>query len=234
MQISVEHLTLKYENTVALKDISFTVAAGDYLCILGPNGSGKSTLLKAMLGLVNLDDGTIRFGDNISRCDLGYLPQQTTIKWDFPASVWEVVLSGALRNKGRRPFYSQKAKDLAAASMDKLSIGHLRGTSFQELSGGQRQRVLLARALCSAGAILLLDEPVAGLDPPMTASLYELIAQLNREDGLTVIMVSHDIGGALQYANKILHLEQSIGFFGDKGDYLTSGVAYAQTGGGRQ
>lgn len=232
MQISVEHLTMKYEHVLALDDVSFQVDDGDYLCIVGANGSGKSTLLKAILGLVHPDGGNICFGNGITRADLGYLPQQMVVERDFPASVWEVVLSGTLRQKGRRPFFRRAEKETALANLKKLEIEDLRQKSFQELSGGQRQRVLLARALSSAGKVLLLDEPVTGLDPEITKSLYELVAKLNREDGLTVMMVSHDLQGALEYGSKILHLEQKVAFFGEKNAYLRQYGAKFSAGGG--
>ncbi|MEE0776928.1 MAG: ATP-binding cassette domain-containing protein, partial [Bacillota bacterium] len=207
MYLACDHLTMKYENTLALDDISFQVDAGDYLCILGANGSGKSTLLKAILGLLPVKNGSVVYGDGVRASEIGYLPQQTVVQKDFPASVWEVVLSGTLNGCGLRPFYSRQVKAMAEHNMERLGITDLRKKSYRELSGGQQQRVLLARALCATKKLLLLDEPVTGLDPVITSELYELIGTINREEGISVIMVTHDMEGALKHSNKILHLD---------------------------
>ena len=187
--ITCQDVTLGYENTRVAEHLSFTVEEGDYLCIVGENGSGKSTLMKTLLGLRAPLAGHIAFGDGLRKNEIGYLPQQTPIQRDFPASVQEVVLSGCLARCGLRPFYSKEEKALAARNMERLGITPLARRCYRELSGGQQQRVLLARALCATRKLLLLDEPVAGLDPKVTAELYDLIAELNRADGITVIMI---------------------------------------------
>ncbi len=223
--ISCKNLTLGYENTRVAENLSFEVVPGDYLCIVGENGSGKSTLMKTLLGLRAPLAGQIVFGDGLRKNEIGYLPQQTPIQRDFPASVQEVVLSGCPNRCGLRPFYNKEEKALAARSMERLGITPLARRCYRELSGGQQQRVLLARALCATRKLLLLDEPVAGLDPKVTAELYDLIAELNRKDGITVIMISHDITAALAYASHILHIGdgQQL-FFGTASEYLSSPV----------
>jgi len=217
--ITLDRVSLGYDTGLILKDISFTVEKGEYLSIVGENGSGKSTLMKALTGLLKPLSGKICW--NGIR-EFGYLPQQTVVQRDFPASVWEVVLSGCIGSMGWRPFYTAKEKARALHSMDVLSISALKSRSYRELSGGQQQRVLLARALCAADHILLLDEPTAGLDPVVTAELYDLILHLNRDHGVTVIMVSHDLESALRYSTKILHLKETVCFFGSAEDYKQS------------
>ena len=220
-QIKVENLTLGYDGVPVASDISFSVKKGDYLCIVGENGSGKSTLVKALLHLNRPLSGHIIMGDNVSHKRFGYLPQQTPIQRDFPASVYEIVLSGCVGRMGLRPFYTKAEKRLAWDNMARLGILELAECSYRELSGGQQQRVLLARALCAAEDILLLDEPVAGLDPKVTAELYALIDQLNKKDGITIIMVSHD-KAAIRYASHVLHVKSDCHFFGTAQEYHDS------------
>ena len=220
-QLSCQNLTVGYDGRTVLQGLNFEVNPGDYLCIVGENGSGKSTLMKTILGLQAPISGTILTGDGLRKNEIGYLPQQTQVQKDFPASVKEIVLSGCQGRCGRRPFYSKKEKRLAADAMDKMRISQLAGRCYRELSGGQQQRVLLARALCATRKMLLLDEPVSGLDPKVTVEMYELIESLNQEDGITVIMISHDLSAALRYASHILHIDDSV-FFGTKADYLRS------------
>ena len=217
--IKCENLTLGYEGHPIVTDLNFTVNAGDYLCIVGENGSGKSTLMKTLLGLRPPMSGTLELGDGLHRNEIGYLPQQTVVQRDFPASVSEVVISGCLNRLGLRPFYRAEDKARAAANMEKLGITHLAKRCYRELSGGQQQRVLLARALCATTKLLLLDEPVSGLDPKVTRDMYTLIDGLNKQEGITVIMVSHDIGAALTYSDHILHVSHTPLFFGTTEDY---------------
>lgn len=220
-QLTCQNLSVGYDGRPVLQDLNFEVSAGNYLCIVGENGSGKSTLMKTILSLQAPIGGTILTGDGLRKNEIGYLPQQTQVQKDFPASVKEIVLSGCQGRCGRRPFYSKKEKRLAADAMDKMRISQLAGRCYRELSGGQQQRVLLARALCATRKMLLLDEPVSGLDPKVTVEMYELIESLNQEDGITVIMISHDLSAALRYASHILHIDDSV-FFGTKADYLRS------------
>ena len=220
-QLTCQNLSVGYDGRPVLQGLNFEVSAGDYLCIVGENGSGKSTLMKTILGLQTPISGTILTGDGLRKNEIGYLPQQTQVQKDFPASVKEIVLSRCQGRCGRRPFYSKKEKRLAADAMDKMRISQLAGRCYRELSGGQQQRVLLARALCATRKMLLLDEPVSGLDPKVTVEMYELIESLNQEDGITVIMISHDLSAALRYASHILHIDDSV-FFGTKADYLRS------------
>ena len=216
-----ENLSLGYESRVIQHDLNFAVESGDYLCIVGENGSGKSTLMKTLLGLQAPLGGRIVYENGLKANEIGYLPQQTEVQRDFPASVREIVLSGCQGRCGWRPFYNAAEKKLAQENMERMGIGDLAGRPYRELSGGQQQRVLLARALCATQKVLLLDEPVLGLDPQVTADMYGLIEKLNREDGITVIMISHDIGAAVRYADHILHIGQDV-FFGTTKDYVSS------------
>ena len=202
------------------KGLDFTVAEGDYLCILVDNGAGKSTLVKAILSLHEPLSGSLEF--TFPRSEIGYLPQRTVVRRDFPSSVWEVVLSGCVNSLSHRLFYGRKDRMTAEANLERMEISDLRKQSFSNLSGGQQQRVLLARALCAAKKVLLLDEPVAGLDSHTSSELYRLIDSLN-EDGMTVIMVTHDVHPALNSAGKILHLGRSF-FFGLRDEYFKSEV----------
>lgn len=219
--LEAENVSVEYDGVPALKNVSFRIEKGEYLAVVGENGSGKSTLIKAILGLTELSSGMIRLNGGIKKSEIGYLPQQTEVQKDFPARVDEVVLSGCLASSGIFPFYASKDKKLAVNSMELLEIASIRKRSFRELSGGQQQRVLLARALCSAKAMLVLDEPAAGLDPLISSEFYSLLRKLN-EEGLTIIMVSHDIGAAKENADKILHLGTNIFFFGSADEYLRS------------
>ena len=220
-QLSCQNLTVGYDGRTVLQGLNFEVNPGDYLCIVGENGSGKSTLMKTILGLQAPISGRILTGDGLRKNEIGYLPQQTQAQKDFPASVREIVLSGCQGRCGSRPFYSKEEKRLAEENIGKMGIGSLTKRCYRELSGGQQQRVLLARALCATRKMLLLDEPVSGLDPRVTAEMYGLIERLNREEGITVMMISHDISAALRYASHILHIGDSV-FFGTKADYLQS------------
>ena len=229
-QIECKDVSVKYENQVVLEDISFSIEQGDYLCIVGENGSGKSTLVKTILGLENSKLGQIVFGEGLNKNEIGYLPQQTQAQKDFPASVYEVVLSGYLNSKGFSPFYSMKDKKLANEMIKSLGIENIKRKSFRELSGGQQQRVLLARALCATKKIIILDEPITGLDPTVTREMYSLIKEINKK-GITIIMVSHDINFAVNNASKILHLKKNIKFFGNTEDYANSEVGRRFIGG---
>jgi zinc transport system ATP-binding protein len=229
--ITCRDISLSYDNNTVLSGLSFSVEAGNYLCIVGENGSGKSTLIKALLSLKNVVSGDILTGDGLKRTEIGYLPQQTSAQKDFPASVWEVVLSGCLNRRGLRPFYSHEQKQLAISNMQNLGIIGLKQHAYRELSGGQQQRVLLARALCATTKLLLLDEPAAGLDPIVTQELYKLISDINKS-GITIIMVSHDVQSAVKYATHILHLDHKPLFFGLTEDYIACPAGRRFLGGG--
>jgi len=218
--LEAKNLSLGYDSTAIVENLNFTVNEGDYLCIVGENGSGKTTLMKTLLGLQEPVSGSITTGDGLKRNELGYLPQQTLVQRDFPASVREIVLSGCLSHSGLRPFYDKEEKKMADENMERMGISSLRNRCYRELSGGQQQRVLLARALCAARRILLLDEPVSGLDPRATIDMYELIDKLNK-DGISIIMISHDLTAALHYASHILHIGSDV-FFGTKSEFLKS------------
>ena len=222
--IECKNVTLGYDSKIVLENLSFSVNSGDYLCIIGENGSGKSTLMKTVLGLKNPLSGEIIFGSGLKKNEIGYLPQQTVVQRDFPASVYEIVLSGCLNKQGFAPFYRKSDRERARKNIERMNISDLSKRCYRELSGGQQQRVLLARALCATEKLLLLDEPVSGLDPKVTAEMYELIESLNKQ-GITVIMISHDMSAALKYASHILHIGGKI-FFGTKEEYLKSGSGF--------
>ena len=219
-QLTCQNLCAGYDGRPVLQDLSFELLAGDYLCIVGENGSGKSTLMKTILGLQAPISGRILTGDGLRKNEIGYLPQQTAAQKDFPASVWEVVLSGRQNHPHFPPFYTKADKEDALRNMELLDLLPLKKRCYRDLSGGQQQRVLLARALCATKKLLLLDEPVTGLDPVMTNEMYQLIRRINREQNVTIIMVSHDIRNILPDATHILQLDQKQVFFGPMDEYL--------------
>ena len=234
-QLICQNLTLGYEGKTVVSDLTFEVDTGDYLCIVGENGSGKSTLMKTIIKLKSPMSGHITMGEGLAQNEIGYLPQQTVVQKDFPASVREVVRSGCLNRCGLRPYYSHAEKQLAEDNMARLGIASLAKRCYRELSGGQQQRTLLARALCATRKILLLDEPAAGLDPKAAAEMYDLIAKLN-DGGTTIIMISHDIAASVAYASHILHIGMCETLFcGTRGDYIKSeaGRLYAGFAGER-
>ena len=220
-QLTCKNLTLGYEGDVLVRNLGFEVNKGDYLCIVGENGSGKSTLMKTLLRLMNPMSGSITTGDGVTAREIGYLPQQTVVQRDFPASVWEIVLSGCQARGKFHPFYTKEEKQMAKDNIVRMGLEPFTDRCYRELSGGQQQRVLLARALCATRKILLLDEPVSGLDPKVTNDMYALIEHLNKDEGVTIIMVSHDVHAAVRYASHILHIGNTV-FFGTKEKYLTS------------
>ncbi len=231
--ITCSHVDFGYENHDAVIDLNMEVCPGDYLCIVGENGSGKSTLIKGLLGLLKPTGGSLKIDEDLRRTGIGYLPQQTAAQRDFPASVREVVLSGCLSRRGGRPFYSREEKQLAAENMRRLGIEDLGRRCYRELSGGQQQRVLIARALCATRRMLILDEPVTGLDPSAIQDFYHLVRQLNREEHVTILMVTHDVGNVLQEAGKVLHLKQRVLFYGTAEDYRASEAGRLFLGGER-
>ena len=222
--LTVSDLSVGYDSQAVISNLSFTVNPGDYLCIVGENGAGKTTLMRTLLRLIPPISGSITPGEGLKLNEIGYLPQQTAVQKDFPASVREIVLSGCQGKCGFRPFYNAAEKKLAADNMARMRITDLDRRNYRHLSGGQQQRVLLARALCATGKLLLLDEPVSGLDVNATADMYRLIKELN-EEGVTIIMISHDLEAAFKYASHILHIGSSI-FFGTKDEYLSSGQGF--------
>jgi len=228
--ISCRNAALAYDGKNVVEHLTFTVESGDYLCIVGENGAGKSTLIKGLLGLIKTHGGEIITGDGLKHTEIGYLPQQTAAQKDFPASVREVVLSGCL-NRCKGAFYKKEDRQRAAANMERLGILPLKNACYRELSGGQQRRVLLARALCATQKLILLDEPAAGLDPLVTNDLYKLIQELNEKDGITVIMVSHDMEAAVKYAKHILHLSSGGAFFGTVEEYRSSTAGISFMGG---
>lgn len=216
--IECRAISVAYENKCIISNLTFSVNEGDYICIVGENGSGKSTLIKTILSLKEIIKGELILGEGLRRNEIGYLPQQTSIQRDFPANVLEIVLSGFMNKRKLTPFYSQKDKISADKNITRLGISDLKKRSYNELSGGQQQRVLLARALCATRKLLILDEPVSGLDPNVTQDMYQLIQAINK-DGITIIMVSHDMRGTMKHASHILHLSNEGDFFGTVQEY---------------
>lgn len=220
--VEFNNTSFSYENKLVAKDISFTVSKGDYLCIIGENGSGKSTLMKGILGLVKPCKGSIFISEELKDSTIGYIPQQSDIQRNFPATVYEVVLSGCIKRNSLFPFYRKSDKVLAHENMEKMKISDLKNKCYSDLSGGQQQRVLIARALCATDKLIVMDEPITGLDQKTTLNLYGMLHNLNKNYGLSIIMVSHDIKTSLNYANKVVHMKNRMLFYGDVKDYKQS------------
>ena len=229
--LKCEHVDFGYENQDAVIDVSLEVSTGDYICIVGENGSGKSTLMKGILGLLKPTEGKIEISEELKKAGIGYLPQQTAAQKDFPATVFEVVISGCLGKRGNRPFYSPKEKQTALSNLERLGIADLKKSCFRDLSGGQKQRALIARAFCATDKLLILDEPITGLDPSAIQDFYNIIRKLNREEQVAILMVSHDMANIVRQAGKILHLQQKALFWGTVQDYLKSGIGNQFLGG---
>lgn len=218
--VTVSDVSLSYEGRNVIEGLSFDVCRGDYLCVIGENGSGKSTLMSAILGLKKVSGGKISM-NGLSRGEIGVLPQQSQVQKDFPALVEEVVITGCLGRSTKGPFMTKDARKIAFASMEKLGITSIAKRPYRELSGGQQQRVMIARALCAAEKMLVLDEPVTGLDPKSTADIYSLISHLNRAEKMTIVMVTHDVASALRYSTHILRINKDSVFFGSTEEYKT-------------
>ena len=231
--IKCNDLTIGYDLNLLVEGLNFSVEVGDRLCIIGENGSGKSTLMRTILRQNKPISGNIVYGDGLKPSHIGYLPQQTPTQKDFPASAYEIVLSGCLNSCSFPPFYTSSQKETARKNMELLKIGDLEKRCYRELSGGQQQRVLLARALCATSKLLVLDEPVAGLDPVSTKDMYDAISAL-KDRGIAVIMVSHDAKEALRHSTHVLHIAHKPKFFGSVADYLESDAALSYLKGGRR
>lgn len=222
--LTCKNVSFGYENIIAISDVSFSLKEGEYLCVVGENGSGKSTLMKGLLGLLKPLKGDLILEEALQKSSIGYLPQQTDLQKDFPATVFEVVLSGCLKHRGFLPFYSKKEKETAMKNLKRLGMEEFKFRPYKELSGGQQQRVLIARALCATDRLLILDEPVTGLDPAATMELYQLIKHLNQKYKVAIIMVTHDIKSAVNQADLVLHLGQTQLFFGNVEKYKQSEI----------
>ncbi|MEG1292930.1 MAG: metal ABC transporter ATP-binding protein [Clostridium sp.] len=229
--LKCEHVDFGYENQDAVVDVNIEVNTGDYICIVGENGSGKSTLMKGILGLLKPTSGKIVISDELKRVEIGYLPQQTAAQKDFPATVYEVVLSGCLSKRGNRPFYSKTEKAVAEFNLERLGITDLKRHCYRDLSGGQQQRALIARALCATDKLMILDEPITGLDPSAAQDVYQIVKKINMEEQVAILMVSHDIRNIVHQAEKILHMQQKTLFYGTTADYEKSKIGRQFLGG---
>ncbi|MEG2122292.1 MAG: metal ABC transporter ATP-binding protein [Clostridium sp.] len=229
--LKCEHVDFGYENQDAVVDVNIEVNTGDYICIVGENGSGKSTLMKGILGLLKPTSGKIVISDELKRVEIGYLPQQTAAQKDFPATVYEVVLSGCLSKRGNRPFYSKTEKAVAEFNLERLGITDLKRHCYRDLSGGQQQRALIARALCATDKLMILDEPITGLDPSAAQDVYQIVKKINMEEQVAILMVSHDIRNIVHQAEKILHMQQKTLFYGTTADYEKSRIGRQFLGG---
>ncbi|MEF9939486.1 MAG: metal ABC transporter ATP-binding protein [Clostridium sp.] len=229
--LKCEHVDFGYENQNAVVDVNIEVNTGDYICIVGENGSGKSTLMKGILGLLKPISGKIVISDELKRVGIGYLPQQTAAQKDFPATVYEVVLSGCLSKRGNRPFYSKTEKAVAEFNLERLGITDLKRHCYRDLSGGQQQRALIARALCATDKLMILDEPITGLDPSAAQDVYQIVKKINMEEQVAILMVSHDIRNIVHQAEKILHMQQKTLFYGTTADYEKSKIGRQFLGG---
>ncbi|MEG1779888.1 MAG: metal ABC transporter ATP-binding protein [Clostridium sp.] len=229
--LKCEHVDFGYENQDAVVDVNIEVNTGDYICIVGENGSGKSTLMKGILGLLKPTSGKIVISDELKRVEIGYLPQQTAAQKDFPATVYEVVLSGCLSKRGNRPFYSKTEKAVAEFNLERLGITDLKRHCYRDLSGGQQQRALIARALCATDKLMILDEPITGLDPSAAQDVYQIVKKINMEEQVAILMVSHDIRNIVHQAGKILHMQQKALFYGTTADYEKSRIGRQFLGG---
>lgn len=206
--LHVEGVSFLYDQYTVIKNLSFKVHEGDYVWVIGENGTGKSTLIKGLLNLKKPSSGQIIFNETLKQSEVGYLPQQTVIQKEFPASVWEIILSGCLNQCGWLPLYKKSDKERAVKWMKELGIYELRDCCYRELSGGQQQRVLLARALCATKKLLILDEPVANLDPKATQNFYRLMHRINQENKIAIVMVSHDIENKIEHVTQVVHLKK--------------------------
>lgn len=218
-KIICKNLTLGYNGQAVCKGIDITVSGGDYLCVVGDNGSGKSTLTRALLGLVTPMEGELIF-EGVDRRDIGYLPQRTEGAADFPATVEEVVRSGCVGHRKFGLFMNKEQKKRVERNMHCMKIAELSRRPFSALSGGQQQRALLARALCSAESVLVLDEPTASLDPKAAEDTYRAIEHLNRDHGITIIMVTHDMDAVKKYATRVLDMSGEPSSYESVGEFF--------------
>ena len=234
--IKVNHLGVWFSEQEILKDVNLHMHCGSLNAIIGKNGAGKSTLIRAMLGDIP-HTGDIEFRDTkdgrMQNLKIGYVPQSINIEKNTPVSVYDLLAS----YESRYPVFLPKNRKLYEKIKEHLRIfeaEELIDKQVCNLSGGQLQRVLLALAVMDEPNLLLLDEPVTGLDPIVTAEFYKLIQKINRESGIAVVMVSHDIESAVEYASHILHLQETVLYFGKASQYKKSRAGKAFLGGEQQ
>ncbi|MDO4526548.1 MAG: metal ABC transporter ATP-binding protein [Candidatus Saccharibacteria bacterium] len=217
--IELKNLSLGYDGNAVLKNLNISIDEGDFICIVGPNGAGKSTLVKGILGLLKPLNGEVVY-HKLKQNFIGYMPQETQVDANFPASVFEIVLSGTLNRLGLKPFYTNKEKQIALFNLKFLGIESLKDKNFCDLSGGQRQKVLLARSLSATSKLLILDEPSNNLDSKSKRELYKKIVTLNQKQGITIIMITHDLDHDSLLGNKILSLREDDLFFGSTKEFI--------------
>lgn len=217
--IELKNLTLGYNGVPVIKELSLNIEEKDFLCVVGPNGSGKSTLIKGILGLIKPMKGKVIY-KGLKQNFIGYMPQETKIDQNFPASVYEIVLSGTLNRLGIKSFYTEKERQIALANLKILNIEGLKDQNFSNLSGGQRQKVLLARSLCASSKLLILDEPSNNLDAKSKKELYQIIEKLNKEKGMTIIMITHDLDHGNLIGSSILSLREDDIFYGKTDEFI--------------
>lgn len=218
--IEFKDLCIGYEHKVIIKNINLEINDGEYVCVFGDNGVGKTTFLKTILGLIPPLSGSIIIEDTFNKKEVGYLPQRMQLKPEFPASCFEIVLSGCVNRLKIWPFYRKSHRDLAIEKMKLLGVANLKDKPFRVLSGGQQQRILLARALCATDRLLILDEPFTGLDYHAAKSLYDLLEKINKQLNVTIIVVSHFMEDILAYSTKVVHLSKEEVFCGTPEQYV--------------
>lgn len=218
--LTAKKVKIGFGENVVIKDASFSLDEGDFACVVGTNGSGKSTLIKAILGLIKPMSGTIEYGEGLTQTTIGYLPQETRPDANFPATVEEIVLSGCLGHMKMRPFYCHKEHEHVRESLRTLGIDELAKASFMKLSGGQKQKVLLARSLSATKKLLILDEPSNNLDYKSRKDFYKTLKKLNSEQGLTIIMITHDLDADDLIGNKVVAISDGVAKIAATAEYL--------------
>lgn len=220
--ITAKNLTIAFGKNKVIDSANFTIADGDFVCVVGANGSGKSTLIKSILNIIKINRGKIIYGKDITNTTIGYLPQESKVDQNFPTTVFEIVLSGTLGRLKFRPFYRKADKELAEKALDTLKISHLKDKSFADLSGGQKQKVLLARALTATSKVLILDEPSNHLDHNSKTDFYDTLKEINQDLNITIIMITHDLDADDLIGNKILAIENGRVKIHSTADFLRS------------
>jgi zinc transport system ATP-binding protein len=218
--LELKQLRLGFGDNIVINNASLVLEEGDFACIVGANGAGKSTLVRAILGLIKPLGGDIHYCGDLKQTQIGYLPQETRPDSNFPATVEEIVLSGCLGHMGWKPFYCHKEKQHIRRSLKILGIESLAKKRFVDLSGGQKQKVLLARSLSATTKMIILDEPSNSLDHKSRKDFYKTLKNLNREQGLTILMITHDLDADDLIGNKVIAIKEGKVTLSETNDYL--------------